>query len=139
MSRADLLTHVQHMLPEIAIEAGVTLAEDTTTQGGIAVPGITRELDAAVRDLGSDTGNQAAGEALIEYHVLRRCRYAVGSRLDFDATAVQAKRSQIYNQIDALIKDAADRCAATGHPIAQTSGSRLVTLNLDYLEPEALA
>ena len=136
MNRADLLAHAQAVFVELAAETGIALAEDSEGQDGTPIPGISRQLDAAARDLGDDTSNTAAGEALIEYHVLRRMRYAVAARVDFDATAVKTKRSQIYNQIDSLIEAAIDACASAGHAIAQTGGSKIVDLNLDYLEPE---
>lgn len=133
MTRADLLTHAAGVLSELAAEAGVVLADTAA--------GIAGQLDAAERDLGDDTGNGAAGEALIEYHVLRRLRYAVASRVDFDATAMQRGRSQIYNQVTALLDDAANRAAAAGHPVVATpaapSGPRLIALNLDYLDSPA--
>lgn len=130
MTRADLLAHAQGILDELAIEAGVSLSDDAL--------GIARQLDAAVRDLGDDVTNAAAGEALIEYHVLRRLRYAIASRVDFDATAVKRNRSQIYLQLQDLLTDAATRAAAAGHAVVATpdapGGPRLVRLNLDYLE-----
>ncbi len=128
MNRADLLLHAQSVLPELASECGVTLAD---TGAGIA-----RQLDAAARDLGEDTENESAGEALIEYHCLRRMRFALAARVDFDATAVRRGRSQIFNQVDALLGDAAERAAAAGHPVTATApGATLVRLNLDWLEP----
>jgi hypothetical protein len=133
MTRADLLAHAAGVLSELAAEAGVVLADDPA--------GIAGQLNAAERDLGDDTGNSAAGEALIEYHVLRRLRYAVASRVDFDATAMQRGRSQIYNQVSALLDDAANRAAAAGHPVVATPaapvGPRLIGLNLDYLDSPA--
>jgi hypothetical protein len=128
MERAELLAHAQNLFTDLANEAGISLADDAG--------GIERQIDATLRDLGEDTTNAAAGEALIEYHCLRRFRYAVAARVDFDATAVTKKRSQIYEQIDHLITDAAKRCSATGHPMSETAGSQLIRLNLDYLEPE---
>lgn len=134
MTRPDLLAHVSTVLDELATEAGVSLSDDAL--------GIAGQLDAALRDLGGDLGNVAAGEALIEYHVLRRLRYAVAARVDFDATAVKRNRSQIYHQVTDLLNDAAARAAAAGHPVtaapaagATPVGARLVALNLDYLEP----
>ena len=134
MNRADLLAHVRGVLDELATEAGVQLEDDA--------PGIARQLDAAVRDLGADVSNTAAGEALIEYHVLRRLRYALAARVDFDATAVKRNRSQIFLQVNDLLSDAANRAAAAGHavipaPATAPTGARLVALNLDYLESPA--
>ena len=104
MTRPDLLAHALTVLDELATEAGVSLSDDAL--------GIAGQLDAALRDLGGDLGNVAAGEALIEYHVLRRLRYAVAARVDFDATAVKRNRSQIYHQVTDLLNDAAARAAA---------------------------
>jgi len=130
MTRSDLLLHARAVLPELAAECGVVLADNEE--------GIARQLDMALRDVAGDTANDAAGEALIEYHCLRRFRYALGARVDFDATAVQGKRSQIFNQVDLLLKDAIGRAAAAGHPVtAAKAGSQLVRVNLDYLEPGA--
>lgn len=132
-TRADLLAHAVGVLDELATEAGVSLSDDAS--------GIARQLDAAWRDLGMDTGNKAAAEALVEYHVLRRLRYAVASRVDHQATGIQRNRSQVYHQVTDLLNDAAARAAAAGHPVTAVAdgksvqGARLVALNLDYLEP----
>ena len=129
MTRDDLLFHVTAVLEALAQEANVSLTDDW---GGIG-----RQLDAAMRDLGTDTGNVMAGEALAEYHVLRRIRYAVAARVDFDATAMQGGRSQIYRHVSDLLADAAGRAAAAGHPVIATNeptGARLVSLNLGYLD-----
>lgn len=129
-SRADLLAHAVSVLDELATETGVSLSDDLF--------GIVRQLDAAVRDLGDDVGNRWAGEALIEYHVLRRMRYAVAARVDFDATAIKRNRSQIYQQVGDLLDDAAKRAAAAGHPVIAApdtpQGAGLVRLNLGYLD-----
>lgn len=133
MTRVDLLAHAQAVLDELATEAGVSLSDDAL--------GIARQLDAALRDLGADTDNRWAGEALIEYHVLRRFRYALAARVDFDATAVKRNRSQVYQQVSDLLTDAANRAASAGHPVIATveapQGARLIALNLDYLEGAA--
>jgi len=132
MTRLDLLAHANGVLEELAIEAGVSLSDDDR--------GIARQLDAAERDLGTDVNNVQAGEALIEYHVLRLFRYALAARVDFDATAIKRSRSQVYIQVNDLLTDAANRAAAAGHPVVATAetgtaqGARLVALNLDYLE-----
>ena len=137
MTRDDLLFHVNAVLEALAQEANVSLTDDWG--------GIERQLDAAVRDLGADTNNVMAGEALIEYHVLRRIRYAVASRVDFDATAMRGGRSQIYQHVSDLLADAAARAAAGGHPVIATAGqpqgAQLVGLNLNYLDaaPEGYA
>lgn len=133
VTRADLADHAAAVFPELAAETGLLLADDLDQAAGIS-----RQLDAAVRDLGTDTANRAAGEALVEYHVLRRMRYALAARVDFDATAMQGRRSQIFEHIDRLLADATDRAAAAGHPLTPaSSGAQLVRLNLDYIEPAA--
>lgn len=132
MTRDDLLFHAGAVLDALAQEAGVSLSDDWE--------GIGRQLAAAWRDLGTDTGNVMAGEALIEYHVLRRIRYAVAGRVDFDATAMRGGRSQIYQHVTDLLNDAAARAAAAGHPVIAVAGgtaptgARLVGLNLDFLD-----
>lgn len=126
MTRADLLTYLAATFTALGAEAGVPL---TDTAAGLAYP-----LDSAMFGLGSDTGNTEAGHALGEFYALRRMRYAVAGRVDFDATAIKKGRSQIYEQIDALIKDAERRATATGHPTA--AGGSLTTINLDYIEPD---
>jgi hypothetical protein len=126
MTRADLLTYLAATFTVLGAEAQVSL---TDTAAGLAYP-----LDSAMTALGSDTGNTEAGHALGEYYSLLKFRYAVAGRVDFDATAVRKGRSQIYEQIDALIKDAQQRAAATGHPT--TAGNNLTSINLDYIEPD---
>lgn len=137
MTRLDLLAHAEAMLTELANEASVSLADD-----GL---GIKSQLDAALRDLGDDTANTAAAEALTEYHVLRRLRYAVAARVDANsATAVQRNKSQVFHQIETLITDAANRAAAAGHPVtpagtaaAAPAGLSLVRFPLGWTQGEA--
>lgn len=134
ITRLYLLAHAAGMLDELATEAGVSLSDDSL--------GIARQLDATLRDLGADTDNVAAGEALIEYHVLARLRYALAARVDFDATAIKRGRSQVFEQVDSLLTAAAARAAAYGHPVTAvtggSTGARLISLNLDFLEYDAL-
>lgn len=129
MTRAEMLAHAASTLPELAAVCGVSLVD--------APAGIAGQLDAAARDLGADTGNAAAGEALIEYHVLRRCRFALAARMDYQATAVERNRSQIFGQVNSLLTDAAARAAAAGHPVTTGAESAsLLRLNLDWIEPD---
>lgn len=134
MTRADLLAHAVGMLSELANEAGVDLQDDSL--------GVKSQLDAAVRDLGEDAGNTAAGEALTEYHVLRRLRYAIAARFDPNATGVQRNTSQVFRQIEALLADAASRAGAAGHPVAPPTGAEgaaggltLINLPLNWTQP----
>lgn len=135
MNREELLLHVQSVLPELAAQVGLLLDDS-------AASGIARQIDAALRDLQTDTGNVAAGEALIEYHVLRRLRFALAARSEYDATAIRRNLSQVFNQVDKLLGDAAARAAAAGHPVTAAGsagsaavGASLVRLNLDWVEP----
>ena len=108
ITRAGLVAYLAVMLKDLAEEAAVTIAD---TSAGIAYA-----LDQAMADLGEDLDNLSAGYALAEYHTLRRIRAAFAARLDFDATATAGRRSQLYNQTDALIADAAARAARGSLP-----------------------
>ena len=126
MTRADLLTYLAATFAGLSAETGIALVD---TAAGLQYP-----LDSAMSALGTDTGNTEAGHALGEYYTLRKMRYAIAGRVDFDATAIKKGRSQIYEQIDALITDAEKRASAAGHPT--TAGGSLTTINLDYIEPD---
>ena len=126
MTQLDMLAHAAALLTELAEETGVLLVDDAL--------GIKGQLDAAVRDLGDDTANSAAGEALTEYHVLRRLRYAVAARVDANsATAVQRNKSQVFHQIETLITDAANRAAAAGHPVTPVGNAPAAPAGLSLL------
>lgn len=131
ITRAGLVAYLAVMLKDLAEEAAVTIAD---TSAGIAYA-----LDQAMADLGEDLDNLSAGYALAEYHTLRRIRAAFAARLDFDATATAGRRSQLYNQTDALIADAAARAASAGHPVISSASSAPATTILwstDWQEPE---
>ncbi len=127
IARADMLDYAEVQHEELATEAGVTL-EDTTA-------GIKLALDQAVAKLGTDTSNLDAAYALTDYYVLQRIWYALAARVDFDATAVQQKRSQVFNQVYMLMNDAAKRCAAAGHAVATAKRVGLADYVTDWLEP----
>ena len=127
ITRGDMLDYAEVQHAELAAEAGITIA-DTTAGIGLA-------LDQAVAKLGSDTSNLDAAYSLTDYYVLQRVWYALASRVDFDATAVQRNRSQVFNQVYVLLGDAQKRCAAAGHAVATEKRVALVEYNTDYLEP----
>lgn len=134
ITRAAMSAYLAVMLAELAAEAEIDLADTPE--------GIGYALDQAMADLGSDTANTGAGYALAEYYGLRRIRFAIAARIDFDATAIQSKRSQLYNQIDSLIADAARRAASAGHPISSADGTpaaSVIAWPTDWIEPEATA
>lgn len=134
ITRATMGAYLAVMLAELATEAEIDLADTPE--------GIGYALDQALADLGSDTANTGAGYALAEYYGLRRVRFALAARIDFDATAIQSKRSQLYNQIDSLIADAARRAASAGHPISSEAGAPAASVTAwptDWIEPEASA
>lgn len=127
ITRDDMLDYAEVQHAELAAEAGITIA-DTTAGIGLA-------LDQAVAKLGGDTSNLDAAYSLTDYYVLQRVWYALASRVDFDATAVQRNRSQVFNQVYMLMADAQKRCAAAGHAVATEKRVALVEYNADYLEP----
>lgn len=127
VTRADMFDYAEVQHAELATEAGITLTDSTA--------GIKLALDQAVAKLGTDTTNLEAAYALTDYYVLQRIWYALGARVDFDATAVQQKRSQVFNQVYTLMQDAAKRCAAAGHAVATEKRVGLVEYVTDWLEP----
>lgn len=130
MNRAEMLDYAWSLFGALADETGIPLTDEPA--------GIEYQLDAALEDLGDDTGNHAAGRALIEYHALRKFRIGAAARLDFDATAIKRGKSQIYTQIDALIEDAGRRCGAAGHPTTAATAYGLAAVNLQIIEPDPL-
>lgn len=130
MDRAQMLAYAASMFDAIAAETGVPL-EDTAA-------GLAYQLDAAgaaLEDAGSNSS--AVAMPLIEYHALRKFRAAAAARPDFDATAARRARNQIYEQIDALIAEAAQRCAAAGAPVTTANSYGLAAINLAYIDDEA--
>lgn len=127
ITRGNMQDYAEVQHAELGVEAGIALT-DTTAGIGLA-------LDQAVAKLGDDTDNLDAAYALTDYYVLQRIWYALASRVDFDATAVQQKRSQVFNQVGMLLRDAEKRCAAAGHAVATEKRVGLVEYVTDYLEP----
>ena len=138
VTRATLIDYLSAMIAELADEAQIEIADTAS--------GFKYAIDQAIADLSDDTENLTAAYALAEYHALRRIRSAFAARIDFDATAIQSKRSQLYNQVDHLIADAANRASAAGHPITSggSSGSsgapaQTILWSTDWQEPEIVA
>ncbi len=127
ITRDDMQDYAEVQHAELGAEAGIALT-DTTAGIGLA-------LDQAVAKLGDDTSNLDAAYSLTDYYVLQRVWYALAARVDFDATAVQRGRSQVFNQVYLLMADAQKRCAAAGHAVAAERRVDLVEYNADYLEP----
>jgi hypothetical protein len=127
ITRADLLDYAEVQHAELAAEAGISLVDTSA--------GIKLALDQAVNRLGDDTANLDAAYALTDYYVLQRVWYALAARVDFDATAVQRNRSQVFNQVYRLLEDAQRRCAAAGHAVTAERRAQLVDYTVDYLEP----
>lgn len=130
MTRAELLEYAESMYRPLADETGIPL---TDTPAGLAY-----QLDAAEEEIGDDADNNAAARALIEYHSLIKFRAAAAARPDFDATAKRGSKSQVYEQINALIADAARRCATAGHPTTTAATYGRQAVNLEIIEPDPL-
>ena len=130
MTRGEMLDYVASMFQALADETGIPLTDEPA--------GLAYQLDAAQDELGDDTENKTAARALIEFHALRKFRIAAAARPDFDATAIKKGRSQVYEQIDALIADAGRRCAAAGHPTEAATGYGITAINLNFIEPDPL-
>lgn len=130
MTRAEMLDYVASLYGPLSMETGIPLTDEPA--------GLAYQLDAAEEEIGDDAANGAACRALIEYHTLRKLRIAAAARPDFDATAIKRGRSQIFEQIDALIEDAGRRCAAAGHPTEAATGYGLAAINLQIIEPDPL-
>lgn len=129
MTRHDLVVYAFATLRELADECGVALSD--------SADGLRYQIDAAWAALGDDTSNLEAAQALVEYHSLRRFRLAAAVRTDSSLTDVRRKVSQIFEQIDRLVEDAANRAAAAGHPIQPASPMTNVLWNTDWIEAEA--
>lgn len=128
MTRNDLVVYAFSVLTELADECGVALSD--------SADGLRFQIDAAWAALGDDTSNTDAAQALVEYHCLRRFRLAVSVRTDNGLTDIRRKRSQIFEQIDRLVEDAANRAAAAGHPIQPASPMANIDWNTDWIEAE---
>ena len=131
MTRADLLTYAASLFAALAEEAQIPL-EDTAA-------GLKYQLDGVQAATAADSDNADAQQALIEYHTLRKMRIALAARSDVNSTGIRKGRSQIFEQVDSLIKDASERSAAAGYAVASAGDYGHTALTLDYLEPEDTA
>lgn len=130
MTRIDLFLYAAATFPELADECGVELVD--------AAAGVRFQIDAAWSALGDDTSNVDAAQALVDYHCLRRFRTAAAVRTDnHSLNDIRRMRSQIFEQIDRLTRDAAQRAAAAGHPVMGALRTHLWTT--DWIEAEATA
>lgn len=129
ITRQNLADYLAVMFAALAEEAGIDVAD---TPGGIGYA-----LDQAMADIGSDTANIAAAYAIGEYHTARRILTTLASRPDFDATAIQSsRRSQLYAMTRDLMEQAAQRAAATGHPLEHVAAGGIMVWSTDWIEPE---
>lgn len=139
MNRSDILAYLQDQFAALKNESG---------QGGDdSSQGYKLPIDATLRRLGvsesslatgtiADTLNEAA-YAVAEYHALRRFRFMIATRIDYPAEKMTT-RTQLFSQIDTLLKEAADRATVLGYGVVTSSAYGLFTMDLDYLEPEAV-
>lgn len=131
MTRAELLAYAASMLAPLADECGIPLDDSAA--------GLAWQLDAVVTATADDADNAAAQQALIEYHALRKFRFALAATADVNGTGVRKGKGQVFAQVESLIDDAANRAASAGHPVAAAGDYGLHVLTLDYLEPETTA
>jgi hypothetical protein len=144
MTRAELVAYLGEQFATLLDAAGILPAD---MAAGLQMP-----VNQALRRLGvsaagpiSDALSEAA-EALGEFHTLRRIRAALGASTEIEAQNARASKSQLFNQVTALLEDAAARCAALGYaPTTQGTSSGGVTpatafrVGLDFIEPEPYA
>ncbi len=138
MTRSDILEYLGGQFAALEKESGQGIFDDAS---GYKLP-----IDATMRRVGvleanlatgtvADTLNEAA-YAVAEYHALRRFRFLIATRIDYPAEKMMA-RTQLFSQIDALLKEAADRASTFGYGVVTASDYGLFTLGLDIYEPEA--
>ena len=128
MTRAELLAYAASLYAALAKEANVPLDDSAA--------GLAYQLDAVTTATASDSSNSAAQQALIEYHALRKFRATLAARSDTNSTGIRKGKSQIFDQVNALIDDAASRSATAGYPVAAAGEYGMTTITLGYLEPE---
>jgi hypothetical protein len=139
MTRDDIAEYLHNQFAALEEEAGQGLFDDTE---GYKLP-----IDATLRRLGVAESSIAAGTladtlseatyAVAEYHALRRFRFLIATRIDYPAEKMMA-RTQLFSQIDALLKEASERASTLGYGVVTASDYQFITLALDYLEPEAV-
>lgn len=128
ITRQSLADYLATMIAALATEAGI---ETSDTPGGIGYA-----LDQAIADIGADTANLSAAYAIAEYHAYKRILAILASRPDFDATAIQSsRRSQLYSMTRDLMDQAAQRAAATGHPLEHAAAAGILVWSTDWIEP----
>lgn len=140
MTRAQLLAYLAVEFAALFAETGIE-ADDTDDGIGFALDQTFRKLG-ATGDLSAASAADdevEAAQALGEFYTLRRFLRALGGRSEFDATAVKAGRTQVFTQVSDLLKDAAQRCTALGYAVTTVvDENALMTLQLDYIEPELI-
>ena len=132
MTRTDLLTYLSDLYDEISSEWS-----NFNAATFYAAP-----LASTFRRLGVDesaeiaTADQESAEALGEYYSLRRFLARVATRVDYPADKMMQARSQLFKQIQDLLKEAEGRCASLGVTVTGGTDYSMMTMALDYIEPE---
>lgn len=134
-TRAELVSYVAGFLAALGTETGIALVD--------TAPGIATQLTQA-QEAAAGYENPTPHYSAAEFFVLRRMRAAVAARVDFDATAVRAGRSQIFNQIDQLMQEAAAMAATYGLNLTSATpgsagsdghGAAAFGYTTDWIEP----
>lgn len=137
MNRDAALTYLQSDYLQLALDAALTDTQ-TVDAYNTAIDMSLRYLGVAETDLlTTDVAqSQVLGYlALMDYFTLRRIERVLTLRFDvIVAGAINAKRSQVFAQVQHLLQEAEQQCCNLGFPIGSGAFS-LGRIELDYYEP----
>lgn len=144
ITRAAIVEYLQYSLTSLATETGASELDD--------LDGYKLPIDAALRRAGetsvtvptlADSYTEAVF-ALAEYAALRGYWKVASLRIDITGPDFKTTRSQLFLNIEKMLKVAADNCALLGYPVVISdksndlaSGFAMVHLELDYVEPKS--
>lgn len=143
MSRLQAATY-------LSTEAGLeSLINESGRKSTDTADGYKPAIDQALRRLGASESGLATAEiadsqipayiALMEYYALRLFARTIATRVDYQATSLEADRDAVFQHVRQLMEQAAEAAEAYGYSIDGDSAWSLGRLTLDYIEPEPAA
>ncbi len=138
MDRTSAIDYLTGEYSEVVTEVKLT-SDQTTTAYTNAIDMSLRQLGVADIDLSATIVSQSqtiSFIALLNYYVLKRLVRVLALKYDVNVTgAIEAKRSQAYEQIKQLFLEAEQEAINLGFNVGGIVGFQLGSIQLDFLEP----
>lgn len=138
INRTQAAAHLRAQFDVLASEIGQTSNDDSATGFGPDIDAALRRLGTAQADLAAATvtdANAVAFLALCEYFALRRISRKLASYTEWRAGDVVGKENQVFEQVKAMMAEAAEQCAGLGYPMDGTPAWGVSSFTLDFIEP----